>query len=84
MQEPMDKCRGCPDRPLTADSIIEKFSIGNPMEDFEDGLHALFICFVEQDEQNYNDRYKQNVIYTYISLRDLIKDVSKLQKSQKS
>lgn len=83
MQEPMDKCGQCPDRPLTAESIIHELVTHAPMEDFGKGLHDLFISWVQCEDLTKGE-YKDKVIYTYTCLKDLIESVDKLQKSKKS
>lgn len=79
-----DKCGTCADRPLTAQLIIDELIKQADMALFEEGLHNLFLKFVEQEEDLSNDDYKNDVVYTYIVLRNLIKDVDKLKKLQKS
>jgi len=77
-----DKCRGCPDRPLTAEVIIKEFSSEAPMAMFEESLHELFVSFVNCNEL-YKGELKDNAVYTYTVLRNLIRNVGKLQ-NQKS
>ena len=83
MQDSMDKCVQCPDRPLTAESIIKELISHAPMSMFEESLHELFLTFVNQDDLP-GGEYKDNAIYTYTVLRTLIKDVEKLKNQQKS
>jgi hypothetical protein len=78
----MDKCATCADRPLTADSIIKELIGHAPMEMFEESLHDLFLTFVNQDGDLLDGEYKDNVVYTYTCLRDLIKNVDKLKNLQ--
>lgn len=84
MRDDLDKCGTCADRPLTAELIIKDFISQAEMAMFEESLHELFVMFVQQTEDLSNDDYKNNVIYTYTVLRNLIKDVEKLKKLQKS
>lgn len=84
MQTTNDKCGTCADRPLTAESIIKELIGHAPMEMFEESLHNLFLTFVNQDGDLVDGEFKDNVVYTYTCLRDLIKNVDKLQKLQKS
>lgn len=81
MREPMDKCGQCPDRPLTAESIIKVFTSQAPMAVFEESLQELFVSFVNCNEL-YKGEQKDNAVYTYTVLRTLIKSVEKLQKTK--
>lgn len=82
MREPMDKCRGCPDRPLTAELIIKEFTSEAPMAMFEESLHELFVSFVNCNDLHKGE-LKDNVVYSYTILRNLIKNVQQFQ-NQKS
>ena len=83
MREPMDKCATCADKPLTAETIIDELISRAEMAYFEQGLHDLFIAFINQDEVIQGD-YKDTAVFTYISLRNLIKEVDQLKNLQKS
>lgn len=75
-----DSTTGAP-QPLTAEQIINEFIKEADMAFFEEHLHEMFLSFVRENQ--FTDQFLEKTVYTYQTLRNLIKRTETLQNERK-